>query len=66
MVRLTPDPLLFLLHLSYSLQSSDSGSRVVTPAYSFLTAAGGRRSVTPASVSTDTSAAPRSASQERL
>lgn len=41
-------------------QSLDSGSRVVTRACSFLTAAAGRRSATPASASTDTSAAPRS------
>lgn len=49
-----------------SLQSSDLGSRVVTLACSFLTAAGGKRSAMPASVSTDTFAAPRSGSPGRL
>lgn len=50
----------FLLSTFSFLQSLDLGSRAVTLACSFLTAAAGRRSVTPASVSTDTFAAPRS------
>jgi len=46
--------------LSAPLQSSAWGKRAVTPACSFLTAAGGRRSATPASAPTATPAAPRS------